>query len=144
MNVEFARRVKEQILAEPHRVNMKWYLVDEGCGTVGCIAGHACSLAGISAEYQRDHKIDIEAYASQVLWMTKKQIGQLFYFPFYNPGLVLEPGFDTLRNKISMLKPMSPEYAAVVAEAIDLAIELWGPRVEIAAENEQVLEEVFA
>lgn len=56
MNVELLQRIKQAILAEPRRLNMEVFFYEsEECGTIMCIAGWACALAG-----EELHKLEQE------------------------------------------------------------------------------------
>ncbi len=97
------------------------------CGTVGCIAGYACSIGtGKSLKQllsaRNSYTIDIPDKASGFMGLSVVEADLLFFFPFLNLG----PDstiYEDERNLLRGTKPGSRAYARVVAKAIDKAIE---------------------
>lgn len=125
MNRELLLKVKETILQNPARANMSiWqssFLEDPmlasyfkaanpshaeipPCGTVGCIAGWTLAL------YNRRFSLNYAMEAAGLLEITPEQASELFYVGGWPTDLL---------RKIAKHQPGTPEYAAVIGEAID-------------------------
>lgn len=142
MNVELLRKVQKLILAEPRRVNMnRWvdtadnvfaqtyYYPD--CGTVGCIRGwlgvvskvqgrltkQAIWKAGRVVENESyDYGADMVESGAELIGCTYEQARGLF-LGYTRVGMEQWPA--DLQRRLGLQRAGSPEYAAVVAEAID-------------------------
>lgn len=139
MNVELMLKVRERVLAEPEMVSMDNYFHDfyapdfyfmwqgkrecanEACKTVCCIAGHAILQSGKSKSdvFNYEHET-----ATDVLGLDKRESDLLFFFHEAcedSEESDANPYFG-LSRKLVEYSEGTPEYAAVVAEAIDLCI----------------------
>jgi hypothetical protein len=70
LNIELLRKVQQHILAHPEQVDMRTY---GDCGTVGCIAFHACKIADGVAP----HAEEVGDRAGQLLeisWLTMDEL----------------------------------------------------------------------
>jgi hypothetical protein len=132
MNVKLLKRVKKAILAEPQRVNMDVGIATrehEGdnvydypaCGTIGCIAGWSTILARtpratVKAIEQTANVLphawwySVNDNAIAALDITSEQASILFHVESW-PG--------DLQSEIEDYAEQTPEYAAVVAKAIN-------------------------
>jgi hypothetical protein len=83
MNVKLLRKVAEHISEEPRRLNMTYISRQvpsqaynaPPCGTVGCIAGWACMVEGLSVDEASWRK------GTELLELTEDQAFRLFDFP---------------------------------------------------------------
>lgn len=100
--VKMLRRVKNHILREPKRLNMRRFAYNSirgrmspSCGTVGCIAGWTCLLDYVDKHGKLPEKsVDsLEGYwnyfgkACRVLGMRDSRLSDLFYRYPYIRGL---------------------------------------------------------
>lgn len=124
MNIELLRKVQEQIMAEPKRLNMQFFIMKRensknylrqwpACGTVGCIAGWTVQMSGFA--YEHDSSVGVKAAA--LLDITFSQADRLFHVHFWP---------ERFRNSIRIFPPQSPEYALVTKERIDYFIDTKG------------------
>jgi hypothetical protein len=85
MNVELLEKIKAHILANPHSIDMRNWSGE--CGTVACIAGHACLFAGhkpikaegFDYEYFRINGKDAEEVAMELLRLSRGDAYSLFH-----------------------------------------------------------------
>jgi hypothetical protein len=132
MNIELMNRVRAKVLAEPNRVNMeRWQRTKKilgifKCGTVCCIAGHAIESEGDCIPYHLGQHGVVETGAA-LLQIPLDEAYLLFFFhngqamklPVFTGAI--DPYVD-LRMRLAIRRPGTPQYAAVVAEAIDRCI----------------------
>lgn len=129
---ELLLRVREAILKEPARIRMaNWRLTKRDqyllvmhndhaaippCGTVGCIAGWLVEL-----HYKHPHSVVTVQYAASKLigWRDKIGIDCPLFFTSDWPEDLKDKEYDLYTSG-------TPEYAAVVAAAIDRWIEADG------------------
>lgn len=127
--LDFALQVKAYVLAEPTKVwmnhfqtkisdvfldgNIPSYLSKLDCGTVGCIAGTACALKRVPVQ---------EDAACKLLGISCEEGDFLFYFPFGASDLDGTEVYEEEKYALSLTTAGTPEYAAVVAAAIDKCI----------------------
>ncbi len=138
MNVELMLKVKERVLAEPGRVDMQTWAKRVGfafswqgygqyadCGTVCCVAGHALESSGLDVFHELEFSDeDIDVIASQLLDIHQTEGMMLFHF--HADDSETSPYLD-LQFELLAFVPGTPEYAAVVAKAIDRCIERNAP-----------------
>lgn len=126
LNVERFMQVKAMILAEPARIHMGvWRETDveyfdpkPACSTVGCIAGWSAiaylmekkKLKRPKTAAEKMESWEVQDIAEQSLGMGERDSWQLFdesHWPV------------DLNDALRLREPGTPEYAAVVAQAID-------------------------
>ena len=133
MNVERLRAVKAAILAQPASVDMELIWDEqEQCGSIGCIAGHALHLfdqVKLAEAIDRQNWGIAQSDARVTLGLSKGAARTLF-----DAGAFYWP--DSLRCRLEDSDAGTPEYAQVVADAIDdfIATDGWGlePKAEDA------------
>jgi hypothetical protein len=127
--------IRDAVLAEPHRLHMAHGIQHrKDCGTAGCIAGWACIIdaqargkktiksiikaLGIAmitgTEFKWYGKDGIESKAAAILGMEEGEAENLFFF--YEVG---RHKYMDLSQKLREVSVGTPEYAAIVVEAID-------------------------
>lgn len=145
-NYEMFEKVKQAILNEPAAVNMSQGVAETHCGTVGCVAGHACMLGlrdsdDILSLVSRRFGIDLIPRDGRFTcsWLGVIQTARallgidftisdaLFYF--YDDSSLPRSGNKELAERLLPLShklarhpPGSKKYAEVVAEAIDVTV----------------------
>jgi hypothetical protein len=134
MNVELMKKVRERVLAEPHRVNMGNWITYKNkramrmlrkalgmsCKTTCCIAAHIIEVDGGDVpSYSQSLPGEIARVLSGI---TLTESAYLFYLHQLKWHRLGSPYRD-LALRLSMFSPGTPEYAQVVAEAIDRCIE---------------------
>jgi hypothetical protein len=105
-------RVIDYIIQEPLRLDMRHWVLDGDCGTVGCIAGLIVALT-VSTQV---HPADIFGTAIKILGIGRYQAQDLFYV-YYWPR--------PFREEMVGLDAGSSEYALVTANRLRHFIE-WG------------------
>ena len=145
LNVALLKEVKRRVLAEPERVDMKYWVKQHKvlfwpCGSTCCIAGHAIEASGGDPDQLHELK-DPLAYAAALVGLNLLEAGRLFWLHKLHEHPPGTPYAD-LSLRLTGCKPRTSEYAAIVAEAIDRCIALNGKPIE--EPTEQQIAEVLA
>ena len=72
INVSLLREIQAHILAHPEQLDMSTFRTD--CGTIGCIALHACKLSGEPADFRKV----VQRRGQVLLGLNSDQSGRLF------------------------------------------------------------------
>lgn len=149
MNVALAREVQRRILAEPQLVGMDdWMPLDfweesiafGRCGTACCIAGHTLITVGdvVSSKKYTSHEIlQTSNLAAIHLGLNEEEAHELFLF--HQPWNCRHEWYIDLAAKLTRTKEGTPEYAAVVVEAIERCIERNSPPPAKVVEEEELV-----
>lgn len=148
MNTELLLKVKNRVLAEPGRVDMRdWQQkitdptdimlmgqrisIARECGTVCCILGHAVEISGGAVPDDVGVRTII-SIGSALLDLDYEEADSLFMF--HNSRDDSDDPYFDLALRLLIFEPGSKEYAAIVAEAIDRCIARNGSTVETQPE----------
>lgn len=134
MNTVLFQQIKEQVLAEPKSLCMRFFCrfqkpTEKACGTVGCIGGWAMLLMGMKKPLKayRDWAnadggsevpmIDEDKVAAALLDIPKSEANLLFYF--YSHIADESNPYSDLAEKLRHHREGTVAYAKVVCEALD-------------------------
>jgi len=117
MNLELMLEVRRRVLAEPTLVDMRAYYrtihTGRDCTTAACIAGH--TIIAKSGEPRHYEQPDV--VAAVMLELDHKEADALFQFHYEKTGI-----YDDLHERLKDHLNGTPEYALIVAHAIDRCI----------------------
>ena len=132
--------IRDYIVEVPSRLDME-HFYGGGCGTNCCIAGHGFGINGLDLRREAEFICNdlfrsitlshlISCTTQEMFRLSKKEAILLFWFHcgwvrdiLHDAEDVYEDVYEDLRKRLLVLSAGTPEYAWVVAEAIDRCID---------------------